>query len=945
MYGDIEIKEEIILSAEARKRLPSPESFGMKSEKTSIMFLAEMQNSADVQAFSDVEKISEKSYNTKKAIFFKNKSNKSRFIFPINFAFLAKDREDPFCETFELDKQFLFENKKTFFLFGMSLAQLNEIPQGDLVFDPTTTIQPNAAAGKDARFGYFLNSDHNYGVNSVLQLHVNNYRYYGGRTIIQYDLSQIPASASIQSANLKLYYYYDQNMYVYHNSADAYIHQVSRSWVEGTGDCTYSNDGVTFGTYDGVNSWTTIGGDYYPTALDTVTFYKQDYKWMAFDVTSNVQSMVNGTTTNNGWIIKWYEDIYPFFSYSQGALFYSSDYTTDVSKRPYLEISYSVSSLADYEYDSIGRVSTVTYANGVEESYTYDTNRDWMTRKDYQQNTNNVCYFDYTYDHAGSITTQQYAYGVEDAQYMNYRYNNRHELDEFWYGSSPTPKTYTYDANGNILTFEGDTYTYGTANQLTTVGSSSLSCDSLGRTVTIVDSNGTHNLSYDIFNDMTGYGTNSYSYDSFNQRVYKNENSVDTYYLTSGPNILAEYDDSDDLLAEYIYSGGQRIAKVDPGQGHLWFQTDHLGSTRMVDGQGTDMERDYYPYGNIHTSGGNDETAYQFSGKELDNGIGLYYFGSRYYHPGIGRWLVTDPAGQGFSPYGYCGNSPVMMADPDGELAFLAPMIVGGIANAIMNGKNIHNFKDALVNFGIGAASSALAFQSGGKNGLLKFTNNLAANIAYDMIDKISGNEDTFNAWDIFGPLLLETGINQAYNLALDDSKSISVEKAVLYGNNLEKVYGLKQIDYTAAKGGTSLYQRMYKDIELGKVFKKAFADRRSVLAISAASKNLSFFGLKPFFWNQTWILPHTAVTAVSSEYLKSLKPTFKGIYLLNHVCHQAAANTVAQIWGAESMLAFQSIKSYGIFSPALTSAVYGNGMSNIPFVGLWSNAGYNGNY
>ncbi len=683
VYGDVEVKEEIVLSDEARKKLPTPESLSMKSEKTSIMFLAEMQNSEDIQAFSDVEIIVEKSYNTKKAIFFKNKSNKSRFIFPINFAFLAKDREDPFCETFELDKQFLYVDKSSFFLFGMSFNQFREIPQGDLVFDPTTIIQPDAAAGKDARFGYFTNGNYNYGVNYILQLHANNYNYYGGRTIIQYDLDQIPSNADIQSAQLNMYYYSDQNMYVYHNSADANIHQVSRSWVEGTGNCIYSNDGVTFNTYNGVSNWTNLGGDYNATVLDVVTFYKQDYKWMAFDLTSNVQDMVDGTTTNNGWIIKWAQDIYPNFSTSQGALFYSSDYTTDVSKRPYLEITYSVPSLASYDYDSIGRLSKVTYANGVEESYSYDTNRNWMSRKEYENNSNNVYDIDYTYDDVGNITSQVYAYAMEDNTTMNYDYNDLHQLDDFWI-SGQAHLAYAYDPNGNITSKEGTSFAYGTTNKLDSTGGLSFTYDAIGRVIGITESGSTDNMSYDLFSNMTAYNSNSYSYDSFNQRVYKDEDDVETYYITSGQVILAEYDGSDNLQAEYIYSGGNRICTFDPGQGHLWFYTDHLGSNRLMSNSST--KREYYPYGDFYTTVGDDEVGYEFSGKELDSGIGLYYFGSRYYHPGIGRWLVTDPAGQGFSPYIYCCNSPVVMVDPDGNFSVFGFLIGSYIGGAFFSG-------------------------------------------------------------------------------------------------------------------------------------------------------------------------------------------------------------------------------------------------------------------
>ncbi|MFA5670398.1 MAG: DUF5675 family protein, partial [Balneolaceae bacterium] len=66
-----------------------------------------------------------------------------------------------------------------------------------------------------------------------------------------------------------------------------------------------------------------------------------------------------------------------------------------------------------------------------------------------------------------------------------------------------------------------------------------------------------------------------------------------------------------------------------------------------------------------------------FTGKELDEETGMYYFGARYYDAALGRWSVTDPAGQYPTPYGYAGNSPIMNVDRDGRIAWFAPLIIG----------------------------------------------------------------------------------------------------------------------------------------------------------------------------------------------------------------------------------------------------------------------------
>ena len=72
------------------------------------------------------------------------------------------------------------------------------------------------------------------------------------------------------------------------------------------------------------------------------------------------------------------------------------------------------------------------------------------------------------------------------------------------------------------------------------------------------------------------------------------------------------------------------MVKYDPERGYLWFFTDHLGSTRLITGNDTsdvEQRRDYKPFGNTQTSSGNNESAYQFTQKELDSNTGLTYFG------------------------------------------------------------------------------------------------------------------------------------------------------------------------------------------------------------------------------------------------------------------------------------------------------------------------------
>ncbi len=73
-----------------------------------------------------------------------------------------------------------------------------------------------------------------------------------------------------------------------------------------------------------------------------------------------------------------------------------------------------------------------------------------------------------------------------------------------------------------------------------------------------------------------------------------------------------------------------------------------------------------------HSRYGDYSTRYRFNGKEQDEATGFYYYGARYYTPSLSRWLSTDPLAekyQGFSPYNYTLNNPIMLVDPDGRAA------------------------------------------------------------------------------------------------------------------------------------------------------------------------------------------------------------------------------------------------------------------------------------
>ncbi|HEV3037570.1 MAG TPA: NucA/NucB deoxyribonuclease domain-containing protein [Candidatus Angelobacter sp.] len=253
---------------------------------------------------------------------------------------------------------------------------------------------------------------------------------------------------------------------------------------------------------------------------------------------------------------------------------------------------------------------------------------------------------------------------------------------EYW-GNS-----YVYDAWGNLnqkqvakCSAESLSVTVAANNQLQ--GGTYL-YDSAGNMTR--DNNGI-NYVYDAENRISSTSGFTYVYDADGNRVQKiNGNTTPTtgtlyWYMSSG--IVAESDLLGNLQSEYVFFGGERVARKDfPGNAVSYYFSDHLKTASVItDAVGTPKsESDYYPWGGELQFANADSNHYKFTGKERDSESGLDYFGARYYSNGLGRWIsadwsatpvpvpyadLTDP--QTLNLYGYVRGLPTTKADVDGH--------------------------------------------------------------------------------------------------------------------------------------------------------------------------------------------------------------------------------------------------------------------------------------
>ncbi|MDQ3396139.1 MAG: hypothetical protein M3512_18795, partial [Bacteroidota bacterium] len=170
---------------------------------------------------------------------------------------------------------------------------------------------------------------------------------------------------------------------------------------------------------------------------------------------------------------------------------------------------------------------------------------------------------------------------------------------------------------------------------------------------------------------------------------------------------------SQEFIAEepgYVYIYLSNDGSV--GSGEVFFDDFSIMSSESYIVQTID----YYPYGLVASNWvrqGEKATKDLFQGKTYEELTQWSDFHARQYDAAVGRWFGVDPQGQFASPYVGMGNNPVMMVDPDGELAFLAvvgivAVVSGGInlGIAASQGK-VNNFWDGAYYFGVGAAVGA----------------------------------------------------------------------------------------------------------------------------------------------------------------------------------------------------------------------------------------------
>ena len=171
-----------------------------------------------------------------------------------------------------------------------------------------------------------------------------------------------------------------------------------------------------------------------------------------------------------------------------------------------------------------------------------------------------------------------------------------------------------------------------------------------------------------------GIDTYRYEYNADGMRTQKSIPGGGSRYYYLGTTLMSEI--SNYGILEYFYDADGTPFSLKVNDTTYYYITNLQGDVvELVDENGNSVASySYDPYGRLTFAEGElaEINPLRYRGYYYDAETGLYYVGSRYYDPKVGRWLNAD--GQvstgtdilGTNLFAYCGNNPASYWDPTG---------------------------------------------------------------------------------------------------------------------------------------------------------------------------------------------------------------------------------------------------------------------------------------
>jgi RHS repeat-associated protein len=251
----------------------------------------------------------------------------------------------------------------------------------------------------------------------------------------------------------------------------------------------------------------------------------------------------------------------------------------------------------------------------------------------------------YTYDGAGNLKTM-----TENGITITLNYPSPNYLNELQSTSvgGVTKTTYAYDGDGNMVSRNGTAQTF------------------------------TYNFMDQMVKAKVGPTTETNVFDGLGRRISRTVGGVTTSWAYIGDKVLYEQNMTNGQVTgriDHIYADGFQVAEVVNGVTYYPVQ-NYVGSTVKVMSNsvppGTSFSASYYPYGRISVSVNTLHETLRFTEMPYDSLTGLYFMGTRFYDPTIGRFVqMATSAGVLPNPlslnrYAYAGDNPMSFSDRSG---------------------------------------------------------------------------------------------------------------------------------------------------------------------------------------------------------------------------------------------------------------------------------------
>ncbi|HEV2889971.1 MAG TPA: LamG-like jellyroll fold domain-containing protein [Frankiaceae bacterium] len=200
------------------------------------------------------------------------------------------------------------------------------------------TLQPNAANG--AATWIRSGSCENYGRSPDLRAGASSGADSTLRSLLSFDLRDVPAGTTVSAATLSLYAYQQPTRPVTYA-----VHRATASWDEGAGIYSCSGRGASWTNAMPGVSWAAPGGDFASTAETQVAHTGLEGPgWDQFAVKGLVSDWVAGVQPNLGVVVKATDE--SLVTSSTGVSYRSDDYADEPARRPKLTVTYTDGSRA-----------------------------------------------------------------------------------------------------------------------------------------------------------------------------------------------------------------------------------------------------------------------------------------------------------------------------------------------------------------------------------------------------------------------------------------------------------------------------------------------------------------------------------------------------------------------------------------------------------------------